>query len=279
MATVLSISSQVVRGAVGNSASTFPLQRMGHTVLQLPTTLLSNHPGHGALAGGATDIGMFTAWWQAIVGHGWHKDIDAVLTGYMPTNAHADATSQIVREVRAVRDDALYLCDPAIGDDPTGLYVPEDAAVGVRDLLLPLADIATPNRFELSWLSGQDDVEAVCDVVNAARVLKTQTVVATSIPSAGNEEDIANFLCSADKAFSCSTPCLLHVAKGTGDLFGAMYLGSILNRNAPEHALGFATAAVREILLASSGHDMLRIVSSQDAWSGAQPASVVEVTR
>lgn len=26
--------------------------------------------------------------------------------------------------------------------------------MGIRDRLLPLADIATPNRFELSWLTG-----------------------------------------------------------------------------------------------------------------------------
>ncbi len=44
---------------------------------------------------------------------------------------------------------------PIIGDEPAGIYVDEAAASAVRDQLVPLADIVTPNAFELGWLSGR----------------------------------------------------------------------------------------------------------------------------
>ena len=48
---LLSISSQVAFGPVGNSAAVPALQARGHEVLAIPTIMLSNHPGHGPPAG------------------------------------------------------------------------------------------------------------------------------------------------------------------------------------------------------------------------------------
>ena len=47
--------------------------------------------------------------------------------------------------------------------DTGGLYVPQETAEALRDLLLPIADIATPNRYELEWMSGAklDDIRSV----------------------------------------------------------------------------------------------------------------------
>lgn len=46
-AEILAISSQVVRGSVGNRAVVFSLETMGHPVWSLPTVVLPWHPGHG----------------------------------------------------------------------------------------------------------------------------------------------------------------------------------------------------------------------------------------
>ncbi len=54
MALVLCVSSQTVFGPVGNSVAVPVLQAAGHEVMQLPTVLLSNHPGHGKPIGQAT---------------------------------------------------------------------------------------------------------------------------------------------------------------------------------------------------------------------------------
>ena len=47
---ILSMSSQVAYGPVGNTAAVPALQALGHEVLAVPTVILSNHPGHGAPA-------------------------------------------------------------------------------------------------------------------------------------------------------------------------------------------------------------------------------------
>src|SRR4051794_41872398 len=47
----LSIQSFVAYGHVGNSAATFPLQRLGHEVWPVPTVVFSNHTGYGEWRG------------------------------------------------------------------------------------------------------------------------------------------------------------------------------------------------------------------------------------
>ena len=47
----LSIQSSVAYGHVGNSAATFPLQRLGHEVWPVLTVVFSNHTGYGAWRG------------------------------------------------------------------------------------------------------------------------------------------------------------------------------------------------------------------------------------
>ena len=44
---VLSISSHVARGSIGNRAMVFALESLGFTVIAVPTVLLPHHPGHG----------------------------------------------------------------------------------------------------------------------------------------------------------------------------------------------------------------------------------------
>jgi pyridoxine kinase len=48
---ILSIQSSVAYGHVGNSAATFPLQRLGHEVWPVHTVVLSNHTGYPTWGG------------------------------------------------------------------------------------------------------------------------------------------------------------------------------------------------------------------------------------
>jgi pyridoxine kinase len=118
---------------------------------------------------------------DALDANGWLGEIDGILTGYLPSAAHVVFAADAVRRIRARSPRALFLCDPVLGDDPKGLYVATEAADAVRDIVLPLADIATPNRFELSWLSGTE-VTDIGSAIAAARKLAPETVIATSIP-------------------------------------------------------------------------------------------------
>ena len=92
----------------------------------------------------------------------WLGEVAAVLSGYLGDAGQAEAVASLVAAVKARNPDAVYVCDPVMGDSG-GLYVPEATAEALRDRLMPIADIATPNRYELEWMAGAplDDIRSV----------------------------------------------------------------------------------------------------------------------
>ncbi len=269
MAKVLSISSQVVYGHVGNSAAAFVLQRMGHGVLPVPTVLLSNRPGYKAIAGERTDPERLDAMLKAAMANGWLAGVDAVLTGYIPSPGHALFCASWIAKIKALNPKAIYLCDPVIGDEPAGVYVDEAAAIAIRDTLLPLAGIVMPNAFELGWLSGRPIPDAASAIL-AARSLGRPAVVVTSAPG-DRPETIANILVEAGEAVATQSPRRIVKAHGTGDFLASIFLAHRLNGLEPSLALRAAAAAMDCVLDRSEGRGELAIVETQDRWAASGP--------
>jgi pyridoxine kinase len=267
MARVLAISSQVVRGHVGLSAIVPALQRLGHEAWALPTILLSNHPGHPRAAGSRIDPEIQTQMLEAIQRNGWLGEIDAIITGYLPSAGHVRVAADIVRRLKAQRSIA-YLCDPVLGDDEKGLYLDPHAALAVRDELIGLADIATPNRFELGWLSG-GDVQTIADVQSAAKALAVETTIVTS--AARHDGRISTLMVQPEGNYVCDAAWQPNVPHGTGDFFAALVLGHQLNGESAATALGRAAAGVDLAIAASAGRNELELSASQDAWAHAAP--------
>ena len=262
MARILSISSQVVRGHVGNSAAVVALQRLGHEVWPLPTVVLSNHPGHPKVAGLRIPPETMLAMVVALRDNGWLGEIDAVSTGYLPSAAHVSAAAEVIGMIRTARSDALVLVDPVLGDDPKGLYIEEEAAQAVRDKLLPLADVLTPNRFELAWLSRLPVADAA-SAATAAEALGVDFLIATSIPGAVNE--LINLLHAQENRIQVAVPKRRFAPHGTGDLLAALFLGRMLKRESASAALRAAVAEVEAAIAASAGADELRLTGASAA--------------
>ena len=178
---VLSVTSHVCFGHVGAQASVLPLQRLGHDVCLVPTVLLSNHPGYGGLGGGPVKLVRLDDLMQNLIERGLLAQCGAAHSGYLGQPGTAAIARRGIDGLRAARPEAPYLCDPVFGDNGR-LYVPEGVVDDIRTQLLPVADIATPNAFELSVLSGlpcDDPGQALA----ACRALQSQgpgTVVCTS---------------------------------------------------------------------------------------------------
>lgn len=124
----------------------------------------------------------------------------------------------------------------------------EEIALAIRDRLLPLADIASPNRFELEYLSGTPCTSFDSSIM-ASTHLGADTVLASSIPSEGNwaEGNLTTLCCAGSEVFSRTTARLSHVPKGTGDLLIALYLGHRLNGLDVSRCLNLAVDATFEI--------------------------------
>ncbi|HEY4191407.1 MAG TPA: pyridoxal kinase PdxY [Mesorhizobium sp.] len=271
---VIVISSHVVRGTVGNRAAVFALETLGFPVWAVPTVTLAWHPGHGPATRIVAKEEQFAALLADLERSPRLGEVGAVLSGYLGEASQAKAVAALVGAVKAKNPDALYVCDPVIGDSG-GLYVPEATATAMRDRLVPIADIATPNRYELEWLAGAKlpDLKAV---IAAARDAGPATMLVTSAP-AMMADSIGNLLVDASQAILAEHRVIAGPPNGLGDLTAAVYLARLLSGQPPAKALQSTTAAVFEILArtARRGGDELQLET--DAQSLAHPMAMVQV--
>jgi pyridoxine kinase len=269
MASVLVISSYVARGHIGLGASGFALQRLGHEVTGWPTVLLSNHPGHARHAGLPVHAETLTGMLEVYAAAGWLGGFDAVLTGYLPTAAHAAAAASAIQRIRALRPSLVVCCDPVLGDDtpsdPAGrLYIDPAAAAALRDQVVPLAGIITPNRFELAWLSGRA-VTTAHEAVTAARAIGVAQTLVTSVPSPASQ--IPNLLIADGGVWQTAHERRPAMPHGTGDFFSGLLLGWQLRGASPQQAFECASAGLQIAAEASTGKDELQLAETQDRWA------------
>jgi pyridoxine kinase len=244
MAAIITISSHVAYGAVGNRIMVPALEALGISVTALLTVQLPWHPGMNAAFGkGARivpDDMAFATMIENLAQAPWLSEINGIITGYLGSPAQAKAIAELVKALKRAKPDALYLCDPVIGDTG-GLYVPEETATAIRDHLWPLADIVTPNLFEFGWMTGEAATHASA-IIAAARALHKRHVVVTSIDAGDNK--IGNLLVSNNHSALVSHDAMFPTPNGTGDMLAALFLGRLLNGNAAETALHKAAGAV-----------------------------------
>ena len=272
MARVLALSSHVAFGSVGLAAVVPALHWHGHETLVVPTCVLSNHPGYAHIAGAPSPPLQIAGIVEALDANGWLADTAAVITGYLPTPAHVAEALSAVERLRRANPKALYLCDPVMGDAPEGLYLSEATAEAIRDSLLPLADITTPNAFELQWLTGIP-VEQPAHVAAAAARVEVPTVLATSVIAPTNR--LANILAIEQAATACYVTRRADAPHGSGDMLAAHFLGCILNGATREAALAQAVGCVAASIEAAGDKGELPIADSCELWASA-PALTVD---
>ena len=267
---ILTIHSHVACGHVGNAATVYPLQRMGHEVWPVHTVLLSHHPGHGGWHGAPVAASDVTAVLKGLKAHGVLKRCSAVLTGYLSTVTVGEAVLAGWHDVRTANPNAIIACDPILGDEAEGLYVPDALIAFYNDYAVPSANVIFPNRFELALLSGHD-VRDVTEAVAAARAIMARgpsIVVATSVPAG---QDLATVLVNTYGSWATLTPRLATPVKGSGDMLMALWLGYILgDANTPEAALGRAVSDVFS-LLERAADELLQELPLH-TYTPAQPA-------
>lgn len=272
---ILVISSFVVRGSVGARAG-FILERLGHRVWTMPTIILPWHPGHGRGHRIVPAEADFAAMLADLARAPWLSKVGAVVSGYLGAASQAGPIADLVRAVKAANPDAIYLCDPVLGDIGS-LYVPEDVAKAQRDILMPLADLMTPNAFEVGWLTGGKP-ETMADLVAAARTLGPRRVVVTSAPAMMRGK-IATALVSRTDVIVAENRLVGEAHSGTGDLFAAQFLSALLTGRGDEEALRRAVAGTFEVVARSvrAGAEELDFTAHQD--SIAHPMAEVDIRR
>ena len=180
--TILSIQSSVAYGHVGNSASVFPMQRLGVEVWPVSTVLFSNHTGYGEWRGPLVAPDDVRDVITGIGERGAFPEVDAVLSGYQGGTQIGDVILDAVAQVKAANPSAIYACDPVMGNAKSGCFVHPDIPVLLRERVVPKADLITPNQFELGFLTGTEpeDLESTLASVDAAREMGPSCLLYTS---------------------------------------------------------------------------------------------------
>ncbi|HEY5964211.1 MAG TPA: pyridoxal kinase PdxY [Xanthobacteraceae bacterium] len=248
---ILSLQSHVAYGHVGNSAAVFALQRLGIEVWPVHTVQFSNHPGYGGFRGRAFDAGLIGDVVQGIEERGALAACDGVLSGYVGSAEIGPAILDAVARAKRANPRALYCCDPVIGDTGRGVYVQPGVAEFIRQYMIPAADVATPNLFELGHLTGRDtrNMGQVLQAAQALRALGPRTVLVTSIDNDETPADTAELaVCDDTGAYRLRTPKLSIAANGTGDVIAALFLAHLLRTGSAADALSRSASSVFGIL-------------------------------
>ena len=266
MPTVLSVQSWVACGNVGNTAALFPLQRLGCETWSLNTVAFSNHTGYERWRGDTVPASEIATLFEGIAELGVLPRCDAVLSGYLGEAETGPVLLDIVARVKGANPRALFCCDPVMGDVGLGYYVRAGIPEFFRDRALALADVVTPNRFELEWLTG-GPVRDLADAARAVAALRLRgpgIVLATSLET--DADRVAAVAAGPDGIWAVETPLLPIEATGCGDAVAALFLGRLLRGAAVPEALAATIAAIYGVIEATlrSGGGELALVAAQD---------------
>jgi len=247
---ILSIQSHVVYGYAGNTAAVFPLQRLGSEVWAVNTVEFSNHTGYGSWKGKALG-GEFAK--ELIAGlddRGVLGNCEAVLSGYLGDASVGMAVTEAVNKVKNKNPKALYCCDPVMGDIGRGFYVKPDIPGIFKNDLLPLADIVTPNQFELQAITGINikNIEDAQKAVNILHEMGPSVVLVTSFRE--KEGELSMLASDKKEIYKITTPEIPvgNGAAGTGDMTTAVFLSRYLETNDLKKTLELCTSSVYCIL-------------------------------
>ena len=280
--TIMSIQSSVAYGHVGNSAATFPLMRMGIEVWPVLTVHFSNHTGYGQWRGPLLASGDVAEVIRGIDERGVLGRCDAVLSGYQGAEDVGLVILDAVALVKSRNPDAIYCCDPVMGDVGRGFFVRPGIPELMRDRVVWAAQIITPNQFELEFLTGQTTttLPEVLAAADAALAMGPETVLVTSVVHDSARENTMDMLAVTPAgAWSVTTPLLPRIFTGAGHLTAATILAGMLRAGDVATAIGHTAAVVYGVLSATvdSGEPELQLVAAQDEI--ARPTRQFPVTR
>ncbi|MDR2494839.1 MAG: pyridoxal kinase PdxY [Spirochaetaceae bacterium] len=278
---VLSIQSHVVYGYAGNTAAVFPLQRLGHEVWAINTVEFSNHTGYGAWRGQVLGAALAEDLTLGLEERGVLGQCGAVLSGYMGDPEVGYAVMGAVRRVKAANPAALYCCDPVMGDLGRGFYVKPGIPDIFKREVITLADIITPNQFELEALTGMDtsSFAHTRKAIDALHKRGPKVVLVTSFRDGISplstekippQESVRIEMLASDGTglYRTGTPEFPFAAgmAGSGDLTASVFLSRYLETKEVGRALEMTTASVYGIMEATfkAKSKELRIIQAQE---------------
>ena len=238
-AKVLLIGDMAGYGKISLGAMIPIMSHMGFNLYNLPTALVSN----------TLDYGLFeildTTDYMKNTLKVWKKlgfSFDAICTGLIVSEEQVKVVAEYCRQQQ--REGKRIFVDPIMGDDGVLYNGVSENTVGYMRQLCSVADIIMPNYTEAVFLSGKHkDLEEVTEqqareIVDELRTLGAKSVIVTSIVVDGKGE-----------YFKIPFEYVPVQFPGTGDIFSALLVGSILGGHGLQESTAFSMRTVRRLIL------------------------------
>ena len=220
---------------VGNKAAVFPLQLLGFDVDVINSVHFSNHTGYqGGWKGDVLNGDQLRSILTGLEKNGLLQDVSHLLTGYIGSESFLTAVLEVLKTLRKYSK-VRFVCDPVLGD-AGNFYVPQELVKVYQEKVIPLADVVTPNQFEVEQLTGVT-IKTMEDAKNACQILLDMgpsLVFITSLEltdhAESSDEPVITVLSArrneiGDEFWRIDSPLFPGHFTGTGDLTAALLLG------------------------------------------------------
>lgn len=217
------------------------LSVMGIQSVAVPTAVLSTHTG----GFGEVEIRDLTDYIVRALGH-YKKigiDFDCVYTGFLGSKEQIDHCVSFLEEYKS----ALKVVDPVMGDNGKAYrtYTPEMCKRVVE--LVKKADVITPNKTEMYMLLKKDynsapmtHQEAKTNLLRLSE-LGPSKVIVTGVELADMTVNNIAYDKESNKFWRVKCSYVPQNYPGTGDIFAAVVVASLLNGDSPAIAICRAT--------------------------------------
>jgi len=209
-----SIQNSVGMGFAGNQATFAIANALGARLIHAQSMFASAHGGFSGRSSSIADPQQF------------RRDVAFVIAqrpgiiqiGYLPKRDHVSIVATQLQDYKGV-----VLLDPVIGDYKKGMYVSSETALAIREKLLPMAQIVTPNRFEAEVLLGSGDRTMTEHAyLNGLFDLGPQAVIVTSFERDPEKHRIKLLFTNGYSYYRIWGPLFpAYPAHGAGDVFAA----------------------------------------------------------
>ncbi len=230
-----SIQNSVGMGFLGNQAAFAIANALGARLVHAQSQFASAPSGVSGRTTTLADVNQF------------RRDVDFVVRarpailhiGFLPKPMHVDVVASALHDFKGV-----VLLDPVIGEYKKGLFVSEETARAIRDMLVPMAQVVTPNRFEAEVLLGTGDRTLTEHAyLNGIFDLGPQAVIITSFSRDPEKHRTTSLFSNGYSYHRINGPYFpRYQAHGAGDVFAASVAAFMALGGSPFAATLLSTA-------------------------------------
>src|SRR5436190_22816434 len=152
----------------------------------------------------------------------------------------------------------------------------------MRHRAVPIADVITPNRFELEYLSGRTTptLADALDAIDVVHSLGPRVILVTSLDARTTPADAIDLVASGpDGKFRLRTPRLPISASGTGDTIAALFFLHYLRAGSVADALSRAASSLFGLLVRTMEAKSREILLIEAQEELVAPSRVFEAMR